>query len=197
MLVAYDLIKDARHADGRPVLTPEMDTRIRDDLLIAGCEDSEHWRDINNKCGPGRALSAAAAILFERPRSARHALDGLQQLMEQCFHSDGFCVESPSYSSMHLSLMRDIPEILRGYSDPQSFQPERGERIDDLDPFVSLDRYRLALESMARMLAPERQYPVIGDTHFGAERDLGRDSRRPVRRSLCRSLGNRPRQSTS
>jgi hypothetical protein len=168
MLVAYDLIKDARHADGRPVLTPEMNTRIRDDLLIAGCEDSEHWRDINNKCGPGRALSAAAAILFERPRSARHALDGLQQLMEQCFHSDGFCVESPSYSSMHLSLMRDIPEILRGYSDPQDFQPERGERIDDLDPFVSLDRYRLALESMARMLAPERQYPVIGDTHFGA-----------------------------
>ena len=166
MLVAYDLIRDARGPDGTPVLTPEMDWRIRNDLLLAGCEDSENWKDINNKCGPGRALSAAAGILFERPESVRHALDGFQQLMNQCFHSDGFCVESPSYSSMHLALMRDIPEILRGYSDPNGFQPAEGERIDDLDPFVDLDRYRLALESMVRMLAPGRRYPVIGDTHY-------------------------------
>lgn len=168
MLVAYDLIRDARHADGTPVLTPEMDRRIREDLLLAGCEDSENWKDINNKCGPGRALSAAAGILFERPQSARHALQGFQQLMDQCFHADGFCVESPSYSSMHLSLMREIPEILRGYSDPPGFQPTDGERIENLDPFMDLDRYRLALESMVRMLAPGRSYPVIGDTHYGA-----------------------------
>ena len=168
MLVAYDLIRDARLPDGGPVLTPEMDGRIRNDLLLAGCEDGENWKDINNKCGPGRALSAAAGILFERPESARHALNGFQQLMDQCFHPDGFCVESPSYSSMHLSLMRDIPEILRGYSDPAGFQPAKGERIENLDPFVDLDRYRLALESMVRMLAPERRYPVIGDTHYRA-----------------------------
>ena len=168
MLVAYDLISDARRPDGTPVLTPEIDRRIRNDLLLAGCEDSENWKDINNKCGPGRALSAAAGILFERPQSARHALNGFQQLMDQCFHSDGFCVESPSYSSMHLSLMRDIPEILRGYSDPKGFQPADGQRIDHLDPFVDLDRYRLALESMVRMLAPGRRYPVIGDTHYGS-----------------------------
>ena len=168
MLVAYDLIRDAQHADGTPVLSPEVDHRIRNDLLLAGCDDSENWKDINNKCGPGRALSAAAGILFERPESARHALHGFQQLMDQCFHPDGFCVESPSYSSMHLSLMRDIPEILRGYSDPAGFQPADGKRIDDLDPFVDLDRYRLALESMVRMLAPRRRYPVIGDTHYRA-----------------------------
>jgi len=168
MLVAYDLIRDARYADGTPVLTEEMDQRIKNDLLLAGCEDSEHWKDINNKCGPGRALSAAAGILFERPQSTRHALRGFQQLMEQCFHEDGFCKESPSYSSMHLSLMRDIPEILRGYSDPEGFQPADGERIENLDPFVDLDRYRLALESMVRMLAPQRRYPVIGDTHHRA-----------------------------
>ena len=166
MLVAYDLIHDARYPDGKPILAPEMDRRIRNDLLLAGCEDSENWKAINNKCGPGRALSAAAGILFERPQSARYALNGFQQLMDQCFHPDGFCVESPSYSNMHLSLMRDIPEILRGYSDPRGFQPADGERIDNLDPFVDLDRYRLALESMVRMLAPGRRYPVIGDTHY-------------------------------
>ena len=78
MLVAYDLIRDAQYPDGRPVLTPEMDRRIQNDLLLAGCEDSENWKAINNKCGPGRALSAAAGILFERPQSTRHALNGFQ-----------------------------------------------------------------------------------------------------------------------
>ena len=168
MLVAYDLIREARHEDGRPVLSPEMDRRIRNDLLLAGLEDCENWQEINNKCGPGRALSAAAGILFERPQSVRHALSGFQQLLERCFHSDGFCMESPSYSSMHLSLMRDIPEILRGYSDPAGYQPPDGERLERLDPFSRLDRYRLALESMVRMLAPGRRYPVIGDTHAGS-----------------------------
>ena len=166
MTVAYDLIRDARYPTGEKVLTTEMERRIKNDLLVAGCEDSENWKEINNKCGPGRALSAAIGILFERPDSVRHALDGFQHLMDQCFHSDGFCIESPSYSSMHLSLMRDIPEILRGYSDPIGFQPADGKRMDDFDPFVDLDRYRLALESMVRMLAPGRQYPVIGDTHY-------------------------------
>jgi hypothetical protein len=28
---------------------------------------------------------------------------------------------------MHLGLMRDIPEILRGYSDPEGYQPEEDE----------------------------------------------------------------------
>ena len=168
MLVAYDLIHEARHPDGTPVLTPEMDGRIVDDLLLAGCDDCENWNDINNKCGPGRALAAAAAILFQRPESARWAFDGFRQLMDRCFHSDGFCTESPSYSSMHLSLMRNIPEILRGYSDPPSYEPEEGERIDGLRPFHEIGRYRLALESMVRMMAPKRRYPVIGDTHHRA-----------------------------
>jgi hypothetical protein len=88
--------------------------------------------------------------------------------MDRCFHPDGVCTESPSYSSMHLSLMRNIPEILRGYSDPPSYEPEEGERIENLRPFHQIARYRLALESMVRMMAPGRRYPVIGDTHHRA-----------------------------
>ncbi|MFC1597179.1 heparinase II/III family protein [Planctomycetota bacterium] len=168
MLVAYDLIHEAKHSDGTPVLTPAVDQRIVDDLLLAGCDDCENWNDINNKCGPGRALGAAAAILFQRPQSARWAFDGFRELMDRCFHPDGFCTESPSYSSMHLHLMRNIPEILRGYSDPPSYDPEEGERIENLRPFHQIARYRLALESMVRMMAPGRRYPVIGDTHHRA-----------------------------
>jgi len=166
MTIAYDLIRDAKHPDGKPVLDPETDKRIVNDLILAGTTDTEHWAAVNNKCGPGRALSAAAAILFQRPRSARRALEGFELLMERCFHFDGFCKESPSYSSMHLNLMRNIPEVLRGYSDPKGYKPETGERIDNLNPFEDLPRYRLALESMVRMLAPGRRAPVIGDTHY-------------------------------
>ncbi len=168
MTVAYDLIRDAQRPDGTPVLSEAMDRRIVDDLILAGCADSAQWQDINNKCGPGRALSAAVGTLFERPERVRWAYDGFRRLIDGCFHFDGFCTESPSYSNMHLSLMRDIPEILRGYSDPPGYQPQQGERIDDLKPFHEIGRYRLALESMVRMLAPGRRYPVIGDTHHRA-----------------------------
>ena len=60
---------------------------------------------------------------------------------------------------MHLNLLREIPEMLTGYSDPEGYAPESGPRLDDLDPFRQFDRYRLALESMARMLDPEPAGP--------------------------------------
>lgn len=166
--VAYDLVKDAAGDDGRRLLTADVKQRIEQDLLLAGCADLENYADINNKCGPGRALSGAVGILFGRPEGVRRALDGFQKLMEGAFHFDGFCRESPSYSSMHLGLMEDIPELLAGYSDPPGYQPAQGARLDDFDPFEELPRYRLALESMVRMLAPNRKYPVIGDTHYTA-----------------------------
>jgi len=164
--VAYDLVKDAVDAAGQPLLRPEVKQRIEQDLILAGCADLENYPDINNKCGPGRALSGAVGILFGQPERVRRALNGFERLMSGAFHFDGFCVESPSYSGMHLGLMEDIPELLVGYSDPPGYQPKTGERFDDFDPFEQLPRYRLALESMVRMLAPNRKCPVIGDTHY-------------------------------
>ncbi|HID21662.1 MAG TPA: hypothetical protein EYP14_04595, partial [Planctomycetaceae bacterium] len=168
MTVAYDLIREARYADSQRVLTPEMERRVVHDLILAGYEDCRNWQDINNKCGPGRALSAAVGILFNRPEGVRWAYEGFQQLMERCFHFDGCCKESPSYASMHLTLMRDIPEILRGCDAPSSAHPSPGDRTEPLRPFQHITRYRLALESMVRILAPGRRYPVIGDTHAGS-----------------------------
>jgi len=166
MTVAYDLIRDACYDDGRPVVTPEMENRIVNDLIIAGCEDSENWAEINNKCGPGRAMSGAVGILFNRPESVRRAIEGFEKLMEKSFHFDGFCRESPSYSAMHLNLLRNIPEILAGYSDPPGYRPGAGDPLKNYDPFVESDRYRLALVSMVRMLDPANLFPVIGDTHY-------------------------------
>lgn len=166
--VAYDLIRDATLDDGTPVLTPEMERRIVDDLLLAGCSDLENYDRINNKCGPGRALSAACGILFEQPERVRRGIDGFTALLEGCFHFDGFCRESPSYSSMHLGLMREIPDIVNGYSDPPGYDTDEGERLDDFHPYEEMERYRLGLLSMVRMLRPDGTYPVVGDTHAGS-----------------------------
>ncbi len=164
--VAYDLIRGARRPDGTPLLDAATEKRLVEDLILAGCADRENWAEINNKAGPNRALSAAVGILFGRPEGARRALEGFERLLAECFHSDGFCRESPSYSSMHLSLMADIPIVLRGYSDPAGYTPAQGKRFDDFNPFQHVERYRLALESMVRMTAPSRRPPVLGDTHW-------------------------------
>ena len=168
MAVAWDLIHEARKPDGTSVIDEEMSNRIINSLIIPGCEDSENWDEINNKCGPGRAMSAAVGILLDRPESVRRGIGGFDALMDKSFHFDGFCEESPSYSGMHLNLMRNIPEILLGYSDPPGYRPVSGPRIDNLDPFRDKDRYRLALESMVRMLDFDNRFPVIGDTHYGS-----------------------------
>ena len=87
--------------------------------------------------------------------------------MDDAFHFDGFCTESPSYSAMHLNQLREIPELLDGYSDPEGYEPGNGAAMKNLDPFRHFDRYRLALESMVRMLDPNLQEPVIGDSREG------------------------------
>ncbi|MEN6346403.1 MAG: heparinase II/III family protein [Armatimonadia bacterium] len=167
-VVAYDLTKDATDPEGRPVYSEEMKQRICDNLLLAGCADMENYKDINNKCGPGRALSGAVGILFGQPERVRRALEGFESLLGECFHFDGFCKESPSYSSMHLGLMEEIPDLLAGYSDPAGYIAADGKRFDNFDPFTHIPRYRLALESMVRMLRPDLKFPVIGDTHSGS-----------------------------
>ncbi|MFT5086437.1 MAG: hypothetical protein ACI906_004648 [Candidatus Latescibacterota bacterium] len=165
--LAYDLIRDAKDSGGQPILSAEMDQRISRDLILAGCDDMERWNEINNKCPPARALSALVGRLFDRPESVRRAIAGFEALLEKGFHTDGFCTESPSYSDMFLNLMRQIPDLLAGYSDPEDHAPEQGGRLVDFDPYHQFSRYRLALENMLRMLDPNRKYPVIGDTHFG------------------------------
>ncbi|MHB8902608.1 MAG: heparinase II/III domain-containing protein, partial [Thermoguttaceae bacterium] len=166
--VAYDLTRDAKHPDGRPVYTSEMTQRITQDLILAGCADLENYNEINNKCGPSRALSGAVGILFGQPERVRRAMEGIDLLLQDCFHFDGFCKESPSYSSMHLGNMGNIPDLLSGYSDPPGYVPPTGQPWRDFDAYQHLARYRLALQSMAQMLRPDRLMPVIGDTHSGS-----------------------------
>ncbi|MSS70564.1 MAG: hypothetical protein EXS64_03645 [Candidatus Latescibacteria bacterium] len=163
MTVAYDLTRDARYPDGRPVYEGQAHRRIVADLIDAGCTDYDHWNDLSNKGVATRSLSAAVGLLLQQPERVRRALDGFDQILATRYHFDGFYSESPAYAAHNYGNMGELPDLLEGYSDPPGYQPEGGRRIDGLAPYAH-GRFRLALLSMVRQLAPRNLLPVIGDT---------------------------------
>ncbi len=165
LTVAYDLIRDTQYPDGRPLLDDETSRRIRDDLIVAGCTDMEHWGAVSNKGVATLSLSAAVGVLFEQPERVRRALDGFHRMFDERYHFDGFYSESPGYAVHNFSNLRELPDIVHGYSDPPGYEPESGERLDDVNLFAT-GRVRLALESLVRMLAPGNRLPVIGNTGY-------------------------------
>jgi hypothetical protein len=120
--VPYDLIRDAPYPDGQRVLDAQMERRIVNHLILAGAADMDNYKGIHNMAAPGRPLSAAVGILFDQPQRVRRGLEGFRLLIEDLYHFDGFCRESPNYSTMHLAQMLDIPAILSGYSDPPGYR---------------------------------------------------------------------------
>lgn len=166
LTIGYDLIKDATYPDGRPVLTDEMKTRIVEDLLEAGCNDMEYWDSLSNKGVATYSLSAAVGLLLDQPKHVHRAIRGFERIFGERYHFDGFYSESPAYSAHNFGNMRELPDLLYEYSDPPGYQPEEGKRIEGYNPFEA-GRFNLALLSMVRMLAPDGNFPVIGDTHHG------------------------------
>jgi len=163
MAIAYDLTRDARYADGRPVYEAAMHRRICDDLLIAGCRDMEHWDDVSNKGVASFSLSAAVGLLLDDPVRVRRALEGFQKMLTARFHFDGFYAESPAYAVHNYSNMHELPDMLYGYSDPLDYKPRKGSRLDAFNPYAG-GKFHLFLLSMMRQLAPGNHLPVIADT---------------------------------
>ncbi|MFO7947891.1 MAG: heparinase II/III family protein [Armatimonadota bacterium] len=166
MTVAYDLVRDATYPDGSPVLTDEMKTRIVEDLLEPGCENMEYWDSVSNKGVATYSLSAAVGLLLQQPPRIHRAIRGFERIFGERYHFDGFYSESPAYSAHNFGNMRELPDLLYGYSDPPGYEPEESGRVENYNPFAA-GRFHLALLSMVRMLAPDGKFPVIGDTHHG------------------------------
>jgi len=168
LTVAYHLIRDARGADGDRLLNDGVSRRIVEDLILAGCRDMMHWDSLSNKGTAVFVLSAAVGVLMDQPEKVRHALDGFDRMLADRYHFDGFYSESPGYAAHNFSNVRELPDLLYGYSDPPGYRPEDGQRLENLDPFSS-GQYHLALLSLMRMLAPGNRMPVIGDTRYDTD----------------------------
>jgi hypothetical protein len=163
--VAYDLTRDARYQDGTPVYDEQMHQRILDDLIISGCSDMECWDDLSNKGVATLSLSAAVGALLLDPAHTHRALNGFRKMMSDRYHFDGFYSESPGYAEHNFGNVRELPDLLYGYSDPPDYQPEDGSRVEDFNPF-EMGHFNLALLAMVRQLAPGNRLPTIGDTFF-------------------------------
>jgi hypothetical protein len=162
--IAYDLVKDATYEDGQSVADEQTHARIRNDLIDAGCTDMDYWSDLSNKGVATRPLSVAVGILLEQPERVRRGIDGFYDILALRYHFDGFYTESPAYARHNYLSMKDLPDLLQGYSDPPGYQPPDGARIDDFRPFED-GHFNLALVAMIRMLAPGNMKPTIGDTN--------------------------------
>ena len=171
MTLAFDLIRNAEYADGRRLLDDDLERRIVNDLIVAGCTDMEHWDSLSNKGTAVLVLSAAVGMLLEQPPRVRRALDGFNRMLEHRYHHDGFYSESPAYSAHNFSNVHELPDLLHGYSDPPGYRAEDGSRLDDLNPFTT-GRLHLSLQSLLRMLAPGNRMPVIGDTRYDTGADM-------------------------
>ncbi len=167
MTITYDLIKDAVYPDGRKIVDGDMSKLILNNIIDAGCKDLEYWNDICNKSVGTYVMSAAAGILLEQPERIRRAIVGLNRIMEDRYHFDGFYTETPAYSMHNYGNMWELPELLNGYSDPPGYMDAEGKRIDNLNIFGS-GRLHLAMLAMVKMLAPDRRLPNIGDTYYNS-----------------------------
>ena len=165
MVVAYDLIRDARYPDGTRLVDEDMQRRIVEDLIVAACDEWQHWPDLSNKGVTTRALSAGVGALLEQPERVRRGLDGFNEMLATRYHFDGFYTETPGYASYNYTNISGLPNILHGYSDPPGYQPQDGARLDNLNLFGE-GHHHYALQAMTRMLAPGNRLPPIGDTPY-------------------------------
>ncbi|WP_419663336.1 conserved uncharacterized protein, related to heparinase II/III [Desulfosarcina variabilis str. Montpellier] len=165
MTIAFDLIRDAKYQDGRPLVDNDMKRSIINDLILAGCTDMEQWNSLSNKGVAVLSLSAAVGRLLEQPERVRRAIDGFNRMLEKRYHFDGFYGESPHYATHNFSNIRELLDLLYGYSDPPGYQPEEGKRLEKINPY-KMEQFQLALLSLIRPLAPRQLMPVIGDTRY-------------------------------
>lgn len=163
MIVAYDLTRSARRPDGSPVYGESMRRRILEDLIAAGADCVGQWDSKSNKGVATYAVSAAAGLLLDEPERLHRAQWGLDLMLEDAYHFDGFYSQSPGYAVHNFGNLQGLPDLLLGYSDPPGFHAEGGARLENLDPFAD-GRFHRAMLAMVRMLAPGNRLPNIGST---------------------------------
>ena len=164
---AYDLIRNARRTDGRPLWTPEMRERVERDLILEWIIEAEPFvggrgrtKNVTNKAPRIYHTQAVVAKLLGIPELADTAIRGYEAIRDHSFGRDGFSHESPSYTSMFLHELLQIPEALHGFRWPRSYTRRRGK--------VDLYRTDPALRRMLRTcfegLRPDGRLMPVSDT---------------------------------
>ncbi|MSU24424.1 MAG: hypothetical protein EXS32_11445 [Opitutus sp.] len=124
---AYDFTCNAKGADGTPLYTDAERRLIERDLLLEGTVLLVSDKQINNKSVGNRTAAALVGLCVGHPGLVRFGWDGFQQTIDEWFLPDGTTSESPAYALMTLGNIWDMPQALRGYTEPTGFRAPDGK----------------------------------------------------------------------
>lgn len=161
---AYDFTCTARRADGTPVYSDDDRRTIERDLLLEGTVLLASDPQINNKSVGNRTAAALVGLCVGHPGLVRFGWDGFQQTVDEWFLPDGTTSESPAYAIMTLSNIWDMPQALRGYSEPAGYAGPDGRRRVATDLYHGT-AYERVWENCFRGLQGNLTFPSFADSY--------------------------------
>ncbi len=161
---AYDFTCTARHADGTPVYTDAERRLIERDLLLESTLLLVADKAINNKSVGNRTAAALVGLVVGHPGLVRFGWDGFQQTIDTWFLPDGTTSESPAYAMMTLHNIWDMPQALRGYSEPAGYTGPDGKRRVATDLYHGTAYERIWAQAYAG-LQGDLTYPAFADSY--------------------------------
>lgn len=170
LVPAYDLVADARGADGKPIWSEESRRRVERDLILEQLFTGEPFvggvgkaTNMSNKAPYVYQPMALVGKTLGVADFVHVALMGYEGLRDQSFLFDGFSHESPAYTDMFLRGIINVPEALEGFVWPEGFPGRRGVVSVFKDDPKMKQIMRTAIES----IAPNGCFLPLSDTMVG------------------------------
>ncbi len=164
LVEAFDFTCTATHPTGAPVFTDAERRTIERDLLLESTLLLVCDKPINNKSVGNRTAAALVGLCVGHPGLVRFGWDGFQQTVDDWFLPDGTTSESPAYAIMTLSNIWELPQALRGYSEPADYTgPDRRRRVAvDLYHATAYER---VWENLCKGLRGDLRFPAFADSY--------------------------------
>jgi hypothetical protein len=164
MVEAYDFTCEAKEADGTPLYTDAERRLIERDLLLEGTVLLVSDKQINNKSVGNRTAAALVGLCVGHPGLVRFGWDGFQQTIDEWFLPDGTTSESPAYAMMTLHNVWDMPQALRGYTEPAGYRGPDGKRRVAVDLYHGT-AYERIWENCFKGLQGDLTFPAYADSY--------------------------------
>ena len=165
---AYDILANARDEYSDDLWPADQREAVERDLLLEWAFEAEPFvggagkaECANNKAPRVYHAQAALGRALGLPDYLRTALRGYEVVRDESFGADGFSRETPSYNTMFLNQLLDVPELLEG----AAIEEGGGDKTGKTSLFRTDDKLRLMLSAAVESLQGNGAPLPIGDTH--------------------------------
>ena len=165
MVESYDFTCTTIDASGHPLYTEAERRTIERDLLLESTVLLTSDHAINNKSVGNRTAAALVGLCLGHPGLVRFGWDGFQQTIDDWFLRDGTTSESPAYANMTLGNTWDLPQALRGYSEPAGYAGPDGRRRAAVDLYHGT-AYERIWANCLQGLQGDLTYPPSADSYL-------------------------------